>query len=205
VRWSPSAVVLHAGGDRSWPELAHHTVLFGRAWRGTFDEVLGGRLMSDPSLLVSTPTVTDPGLAPAGRHLHYVLAPAPNLTTGEVDWARIGPAYREELLRTLEARGLSGFGDSLELSELVTPLDWAAQGFGAGTPFSVAHTVPQTGPFRPRNLLRGVDNAVLAGCGTTPGVGVPPVLISGRLAAQRIAGRALGRQPARRTPQPASS
>jgi phytoene desaturase len=30
---------------------------------------------------------------------------------------------------------------------------------------------------------------VLAGSGTTPGVGIPPVLISGRLAAERITGR----------------
>ena len=59
---------------------------------------------------------------------------------------------------------------------------------GAGTPFSLAHTLAQTGPFRPRNLVPGLANAVLAGCGTTPGVGIPPVLISGRLAAQRITG-----------------
>nr|WP_264199982.1 FAD-dependent oxidoreductase [Pseudonocardia sp. ICBG601] len=58
----------------------------------------------------------------------------------------------------------------------------------AGTPFSASHTLAQTGPFRPRNLVRGTANAVLAGCGTTPGVGIPPVLISGRLAAERITG-----------------
>ena len=39
----------------------------------------------------------------------------------------------------------------------------------AGTPFSAAHTFAQTGPFRPGNLPRGVENVVLAGCGTTPG------------------------------------
>ena len=75
------------------------------------------------------------------------------------------------------------------MQELVTPADWAAQGHAAGTPFSAAHTFPQTGPFRPRNLVRGLGNVVLAGSGTTPGVGVPPVLVSGKLAAQRITGR----------------
>ena len=64
----------------------------------------------------------------------------------------------------------------------------AAGMLAAGTPFSLAHTFAQTGPFRPRNLVPGLDNAVLAGCGTTPGVGIPPVLISGRLAAQRVTG-----------------
>lgn len=190
LRWSPSAVLLHAGVTRTWPELDHHTIFFGDRWDGTFDEITRkGRLMTDPSLLVTRPTATDPGLAPPGRELLHVLAPCPNLEVGQVDWARIGPAYRAELGRVLESRGLSGFDAAIEVEQLVTPADWAAMGLGAGTPFSLAHTFAQTGPFRPRNLVRGVDNVVLAGCGTTPGVGIPPVLISGRLAAQRITGR----------------
>ncbi|GAB3464057.1 phytoene desaturase family protein [Actinophytocola sediminis] len=188
-RWSPSAVVLHAGLTRSWPELAHHTVFFGGAWRRTFDEILvKGSLMSDPSLLVTRPTATDPTLAPAGRQLVSVLAPCPNTEVGRIDWARVGPAYRAELGRVLAARGLTGFDAAVEVERLVTPADWEAAGLAAGTPFSLAHTFRQTGPFRPRNLARGVDNVVLAGCGTTPGVGVPPVLVSGRLAAARVVG-----------------
>ncbi|KOX22339.1 phytoene dehydrogenase [Saccharothrix sp. NRRL B-16348] len=179
ITWSPSAVVLHAGVDRTWPELAHHTLFFGREWDRTFDELTRrGTLMSDPSLLVT---------APPGQGM-FVLAPAPNLRAGPIDWERVGPAYRDELVGVLEARGLTGFGDAIEVERLVTPADWAAMGLAAGTPFSAAHTFAQTGPFRPRNLV--LDNAVLAGCGTTPGVGVPPVLISGRLAAQRITGSA---------------
>jgi phytoene desaturase len=58
----------------------------------------------------------------------------------------------------------------------------------AGTPFAAAHTFRQTGPFRPANLARGWANVVFAGSGTVPGVGVPSVLISGRLAAERITG-----------------
>jgi phytoene desaturase len=71
---------------------------------------------------------------------------------------------------------------------VVTPADWARQGMVAGTPFSFAHSFGQSGPFRPGNLPRGVDNVVLAGCGTVPGVGVPTALVSGRLAADRITG-----------------
>jgi phytoene desaturase len=75
----------------------------------------------------------------------------------------------------------------------MTPADWRRQGLIAGTPFSLAHTFPQTGPFRPANLPGAVDNAVLAGCGTVPGVGIPTALISGRLAADRITGVPAGR------------
>ncbi|MCW2632764.1 MAG: phytoene desaturase [Pseudonocardia sp.] len=193
LRWSPSAVLLHAGSTGVWPQLAHHTISFGAAWSATFAEILGGRLMSDPSLLITRPTASDPSLAPPGHQLYFVLAPCPNTASGPLDWDRIGPAYRDELVRVLEARGLTGFGDAVRVQRLVTPADWAADGLAAGTPFSAAHTLAQTGPFRPRNLVRGLDNVVLAGCGTTPGVGLPPVLLSGRLAAQRITERVAGK------------
>ncbi len=197
LRHAPSAVVLHAGTTRTWPHLAHHTLSFGAAWRRTFEELTRtGTLMTDPSLLITRPTASDPGLAPEGRHLHYVLAPCPNTDTGPDvrAWADLAPRYRDRLLATLESRGLAGLAAAIEEECLVTPADWAADGHAAGTPFSVAHTFTQTGPFRPRNLVRGTDNAVLAGCGTTPGVGVPTVLISGKLAAARVTGT-----PGRRT------
>jgi phytoene desaturase len=199
LRNAPSAVVLHAGCDRTWPELAHHTLSFGRAWRRTFRELTRtGELMSDPSLLITRPTATDPALAPAGRHLHCVLAPCPNtdIGPGADDWLGLAPRYRDSLLSELDRRGLAGIASAIEEECLVTPADWTGQGHAAGTPFSAAHTLAQTGPFRPRNLARGTVNAVLAGCGTTPGVGVPPVLLSGKLAAARITGRP-GARPAR--------
>lgn len=191
LRHSPSAVILHAGTDRTWPDLEHHTISFGAAWKSTFRQLTRtGELMSDPSLLITRPTATDPSLAPPGKHLHYILAPCPNTTIGPGvhEWRELGPRYRDELLTWLERREMPGLSAAIEQEGLVTPLDWTAQEHAAGTPFAVAHTFPQTGPFRPRNLVRGTANAVLAGCGTTPGVGVPTVLISGKLAAQRITG-----------------
>ncbi|MEU2337680.1 phytoene desaturase family protein [Streptomyces sp. NPDC013172] len=205
LRHAPSAVVLHAGCDRTWPQLAHHTLSFGGAWRRTFRELTHtGELMSDPSLLITRPTATDPGLAPPGRHLHYVLAPCPNtdIGPGSADWSALGARYRDGLLRELDRRGLAGIAAAVEEECLVTPADWSAQGHAAGTPFSAAHTFAQTGPFRPRNLVRGTANAVLAGCGTTPGVGVPPVLLSGKLAAARVTGGTRARATARRAARP---
>nr|WP_307062671.1 phytoene desaturase family protein [Streptomyces sp. B3I8] len=207
LRHAPSAVVLHTGTDRTWPGLGHHTLSFGHAWEGTFRQITRtGELMSDPSLLITRPTATDPALAPPGRHVHYVLAPCPNTDIGPsaAEWTDLAPRYRDRLLTALERRGLPGLGAAIEEECLVTPADWAAEGHAAGTPFSAAHTFAQTGPFRPRNLVRGTGNAVLAGCGTTPGVGVPTVLVSGRLAAERITGAGRGTGPARGADRPAA-
>ncbi|MSZ32739.1 MAG: phytoene desaturase, partial [Actinobacteria bacterium] len=117
----------------------------------------------------------------------YILFPTPNLTAG-IDWKKIGPRYRDEMVKALEDRGYSDFGKNIEVEHLTTPLDWENQGMAQGAPFASAHTFFQTGPFRPRNLAKGYENIVFAGSGTQPGVGVPMVLISGRLAAERIVG-----------------
>ncbi|MCP2322622.1 phytoene desaturase [Hamadaea flava] len=189
-RYSPSCVVLHIGSTRAYAHTAHHNIHFGHAWRRTFAEVIRrGELMSDPSLLVTNPSRTDPTVAPAARQAYYVLAPVPNLTAGPLDWrGGLAERYADELVNVLETRGYAGLGDSIVTRQVVTPADWAADGMAAGTPFAAAHTLAQTGPFRSPNRHPSLANVVFAGSGTTPGVGVPMVLISGKLAAQRITG-----------------
>jgi phytoene desaturase len=190
LRYSPSCVVLHIGSRQGYAKTAHHNIHFGKAWKRTFDEVIRqGRLMSDPSLLVTNPSRTDPSAAPDGRHTYYVLAPTPNLDTAPLDWTGgLARRYADELVETLEQRGYRGFGDGIEVERIITPADWADQGMAAGTPFASSHTFAQTGPFRPGNLHPTLPNVVFTGSGTQPGVGVPMVLISGKLAASRVTG-----------------
>jgi len=191
LRYSPSCVVLHVGSTQEYRQIAHHNIHFGRAWKDTFDEVINkGRLMSDPSILVTNPSRSDPTVAPAGRQTYYVLAPVPNLAHRTLDWrSGLAGIYQQDLVDTLEQRGYLGFGAGAEVTRMITPADWADQGMAAGTPFASAHTLWQTGPFRPGNLHPALPNVVFVGSGTQPGVGVPMVLMSGKLAAQRITGR----------------
>jgi phytoene desaturase len=187
-RYSPSCAVLLAGSRANYGGGAHHNIHFGTAWRGVFDEIIEqGALMSDPSFLVTNPTHSDPALAPIDRESYYVLFPTPNLRGGQ-DWTTLGPRYRDQMVATLESRGYHGFGDAIEVEQLTTPADWAARGMAAGAPFAATHSFFQTGPFRASNLCPTVDGVVFVGSGTQPGVGVPMVLISGRLAAERITG-----------------
>ncbi|OAA28681.1 phytoene desaturase [Frankia sp. EI5c] len=192
LRYSPSCFLLLAGARVAHPEATHHTIHFGRAWRRTFEEIIRrGELMSDPSFLVSTPSVTEPSAAPVGGHSYYALFPTPNLTA-PLDWSVIGPRYRDEAVAALERAGYAGFAAAIEVEQVTTPADWRGRGLAAGAPFAAAHTFSQTGPFRPSNLAPGLENVVFTGSGTRPGVGVPMVLISGRLAAERVLGRDRG-------------
>ena len=190
LTYSPSAAVLHAGSAATYDGMLHHTIEFGAAWEGTFSQIIDrGELMSDPSFLLTTPTITDPLLAPAGRHTYYSLFPTPNLARGGIDWATRGEAYRDHMIATIESRGYPGFGEGIECSHLVTPAHWRAQGLAAGAPFAASHRFGQTGPFRSSTLAPKVENLVFAGSNVQPGVGVPMVLVSGRLAAARVLGR----------------
>ncbi len=188
LKYSPSCTTLLIGSSKTYDRLAHHNIHFGKSWAGVFDELIKKKtLMSDPSILVTVPSKDDPALAPAGKSSYYVLFPTPNLSA-DIDWEKTGPRYRDEMIKSLEDRGYTGFGDAIEVEQLTTPLDWKNQGMEQGAPFASAHTFFQTGPFRPKNLAKGFENIVFAGSGTQPGVGVPMVLISGRLAAERIVG-----------------
>jgi phytoene desaturase len=116
-----------------------------------------------------------------------VLEPVPNLS-GRVDWTIERSRVRDDLERAL-AR--NGYPTDVEVEALVDPTDWARQGLAQGTPFGLSHRFFQSGPFRPSNVERRMPGLFFTGSSTVPGVGVPMVLVSGELAARRVA--ALGR------------
>ena len=145
--YSPSAVVWHVGASGTpGPHLRHHNIHFGTDWDGAFEAIIDrGELRPAPSRLVTVPSVTDPTAAPAGSTAMYVLEPVPHTGAG-LDWRREAGPMRERLLRFLEA---GGYPTDIREEAFITPDDWRAQGMHLGTPFALAHTFRQSGPFRP--------------------------------------------------------
>lgn len=199
-RYSPSAVVIHGVMPRSvtehWPG-HHHTIDFGAAWHDTFTDLTArpGRLMRDPSFLITRPGCTDPQHFRSPRdgsgemvESVSVLAPCPNLDVAPIAWDALADQYVEECLTTLAGRGYTDIDSALQILGVDHPGTWRAMGLPAGTPFSAAHSIAQTGPLRTPNRWPHQPDVVLAGAATIPGVGIPPVLVSGRLAAERLVG-----------------
>jgi phytoene desaturase len=182
--YSPSCVVWSAGSRSAPPPGAEtHNVHFGWEWDDAFRALGDGRCMPDPSTFVSVPSISDPGAAPDGASTFFALEPVPNLL-GQVDWSSEADRVVEALRRRLAAAGYPV--DDVVAERTIDPLTWRSMGLERGTPFSLAHVPRQTGPFRTPNVDRGIPGLAFAGAGTTPGLGVPMVVLSGKLAAERI-------------------
>ena len=140
--YSPSAAVWHVGvRGVPGPPVAHHNIHFGTEWNSAFDALLNrGELMPDPSRLVTVPSLDDPTLAPDGCATLYVLEPVPNLN-GKINWSTEAAPIRERLHTFLAQQG---YPSEVITEDLVTPMEWQAQGMAAGTPFALAHTFSQT-------------------------------------------------------------
>src|SRR3546814_10060702 len=59
-RWSPSLFVVHFGVKGEYPDIAHHSILFGPRYKGLLDDIYGGTVPDDFSLYLHHPSVTDP-------------------------------------------------------------------------------------------------------------------------------------------------
>lgn len=182
--YSPSCVVWSAGLAAALPDgTALHNLHLADAWSEAFDDITRrGRLMTDPSMFVSVPSLADPSRAPAGGSTLVALEPVPNLD-GKVDWVRDGDRIVDRLRRRVADAGYPV--DDVRAERVLGPLEWERLGLERGTPFALAHTWRQTGPLRPANHDRRIPGLFFAGSSTLPGVGVPMVLLSGKLAAER--------------------
>ncbi len=182
-KYSPSCMLYVVGGKATSKKEAHHTIHFARNSKYGFNDLVKRRqIMKDPSFLISNPTLTDPTISPEGTDVFYVLEPSPHLDS-QVDFAYNREAHQERLKGLLTKGGVTF--DRIDCEVFIDPVDWEAQGMYQGTPFSMAHTFFQSGPFRPTNAVKQIPGLFLCGTGTTPGVGIPMVIESGKLAAEK--------------------
>ena len=189
MQWSMSLFVLYFGADRTWDDIAHHTVVFGPRYEGLLRDVFhGAALPEDFSLYLHAPTVTDPSLAPPGCSSFYVLSPVPHLGNAPLDWSKVGPAYASRILEALEARALPGLRSHVVTQRWFGPSDFASElGAHLGSAFSVAPTLRQSAWFRPHNRDAKIPGLYLVGAGTHPGAGVPGVVNSAKATVRTIA------------------
>ena len=196
LKYTSSAFMMYLGTRKKFPQLGHHTVVLGGFFESGFEEIFEQlKVPEDPSFYVNIPARTDPSLAPEGKDGLYVLVPVPHQTPG-IDWRVEGPRVRAQVFARLAELGLTDLEESIEVERIFTPDDYAAVlNLERGSAFGLSHNFTQIGPFRPRNQDPKVKNLFFVGASTQPGTGVPMVMLSARLAVERIAAAEAKRLP----------
>ena len=184
-RFSPSLFVMHFATDGEWPEVPHHSILFGPKYGPLLKEIYNGSAPPDePSIYLHHPTATDRSMAPDGRSTFYALAPVPHLGRGGIDWAAEGPAYRERLIDILQERTLPGLRGRLRELFHFGPIDFEHElNSHLGSAFSLEPVLTQSAYFRVHNRDDAIRNLFFVGAGTHPGAGIPGVIGSAKATA----------------------
>ena len=176
---SMSCFLLYLGTKRTYPELAHHTLILSERYESLLTDIFDRKILPDDfSMYLHVPTRTDPGMAPEGCESMYVLVPVANNRSG-IDWSVEGPAFTDRVLAFLEDWGMTDLRANLEVLHTFTPDDFATElNATDGNAFALVPKLTQTGWFRPHNRSRRARGLYLVGAGTHPGAGVPGVVLS---------------------------
>ncbi len=193
LEYTSSAYMMYLGVRRRYDGLLHHNVVLGDDYEGSFKELFkNGRVPEDPSFYVNAPAHTDPAMAPEGKDSLYVLVPVPHRGSG-IDWRVEGPKVRAKVFAKLAKLGYGELEQDVVVERTFTPDDYELRlNLARGSAFGLSHNFFQVGPFRPKNQEPKVPNLFFVGASTQPGTGLPMVMLSARLVAERVANWAQG-------------
>ena len=181
-KYSMSLFVGYFGTNKTYPDLAHHSILLGPRYRELLTDIFDRKKLADDfSLYLHAPTRTDPSLAPPGGESFYVLSPVPNQQSG-IDWSVEGPRYMDRILDALDAEHLPGLRDNLATQFHLDPRYFEGELRSyRGAAFGPEPTLRQSAYFRFHNRSEDVDGLYFVGAGVHPGAGVPGVLSSAKV------------------------
>jgi phytoene desaturase len=185
-----SAIVFQWGMDKIYPELSQHNVFL----VDDYEDALGaifkdGTVSAQPCFYIHAPSRTDPTAAPKGQDTLSVVVPVPHLGDHvQCVWEETKGMVRRAVIRRLHQLGLKDIEDHIKFEMTFMPETWESViNVSKGATFgSLNHRILQMGYFRPHNRHRKYRNLYFAGGSTHPGNGIPLVLLSARLTAQRI-------------------
>ncbi|HLV91524.1 MAG TPA: phytoene desaturase family protein [Aequorivita sp.] len=182
---APSALLFYVGFDKKIENVSHHTLFFDVDFEAHSKSIYDiPEWPKNPLFYASFPTVTESYFAPEGKEAATFLIPlAPNLE----DTVELREKYFEKIISRLESttnqelKKYVIFKESYCINDFIS--DYNSY---KGNAYGLANTLLQTAFLRPKLKSGKVENLFFTGQLTVPGPGVPPALISGKLAAGLI-------------------
>ncbi len=183
--FAPSCLIYYVGIKKRIRSLQHHTLFFEENLSQHSREIyIEPQWPSRPLFYVCCPSRTDETVAPSGHeNLFFLMPVAPGLTDNE--------ATREKYFRIMVNRFQQFIGeditDDIDFKQSYCVNDFITDyNSYKGNAYGLANTLMQTAVLKPKMRNRKINNLFYAGQLTVPGPGVPPSLISGKIAAEQV-------------------
>jgi phytoene desaturase len=184
-----STIMFYWGLDKQYPQLGPHNLFLCGDYRQSFEDIFKRMGMSDePNFYIHAPVRMDPSMAPAGHDTWYIAVPVGHLNDKvSQDWPRMQARARAFILQRLARLGLTDVAAHIRTEVSFIPQDWQTRyNLPFGSTHGLSHKLTQMAYLRPHNRHSRYHNLYFVGASTHPGTGVPTVLISAGLAAERI-------------------
>lgn len=180
--FAPSSLIFYLGVDKKIEGINHHTLFFDADFENHAEEIYDSKKWpKDPLFYVCTPSVSDTSVAPEGKENMFVLIP---IATGLTDSEELRDRYYENVMERLENHLGQKIRDHVIYKKSYCVNDFKND-YNAyeGNAYGLANTLSQTAVLKPKIINKKINNLIYTGQLTVPGPGVPPSIISGRIAA----------------------
>lgn len=181
--FAPSCLIYYLGFKEKIPNLKHHTLFFENDLDLHTNEIYENKKWpTKPLFYTCCPSKTDKNVAPANGENIFLLMP---VATGIDDNEETREKYFLEMIQRLEKHTKS----SDLLSKIEYKKSYCINDFKKdynayeGNAYGLANTLNQTAVLKPSLRNKRVKNLFYTGQLTVPGPGVPPSIISGKIAA----------------------
>jgi len=181
--FAPSCLIFYLGFKEKIPNLKHHTLFFENELDLHTKEIYDDKKWpSKPLFYVCCPSKTDENLAPENCENVFLLMP---IATGIEDSEEMREKYFLEMISRLEKHTNSTNLTSIIDYKRSYCIDDFVNDYNAyeGNAYGLANTLSQTAVLKPSLKNKKVKNLFYTGQLTVPGPGVPPSIISGKIAA----------------------
>lgn len=175
---SCSGFVLLLGCSKQWNQLKHHNIFFSENYEKEFEDIFDKKTMpDDPTIYIANTSYSDSNHAPKNSSNLFILVNSPYVD--KQDWETIKNKYSSFLIKQLEARGLAGLNESIEIKKVITPKDFYEKYLSnRGSIYGTSSNSRMAAFLRPRNKERTFKNLYMVGGSTHPGGGIPLVIQS---------------------------
>jgi phytoene desaturase len=175
--------------DEQHPQLETHNLFVTGDYQQSFDHIFRDLTApDDPTFYIHAPVRMDPSQAPQDQDTLIVVVPTGHIDDAKPqDWPGIQKRIRQVVLQRLTEIGIPTLEKHIKFEVCTSPHDWQAQyNLAKGATHGLSHDLLQMGYLRPRNRHSRYRNLYFVGASTHPGTGLPVVLVSARLVAERI-------------------